>query len=118
MAAATWTVVTGDTFLPSLGGALFATWLRHKVRGPGAPLDLAEIVIGTIASLVIGLVTGPYIASQMPDGAGVVGVGALIASFMALGVFTRLHELDWDLSALLREFGGAIGKAMKPKDKP
>lgn len=114
--SAIWTVVTGDTFFPALVGAGFATYLRAQKREDG--VDPADLVVGLAASLVIGLIAGPYVASQLPGGEGVVGVGALIAAFIAIGFFTRLHALDWDLGALLREIGGGIGRAFSRRDKP
>lgn len=111
--SAIWTVITGDAFLPSLTGAAFATYMRSQSKDGG--VDQVDLLVGAAASLVIGIVAGPYVGSQLPHGDGVVGVGALIASFVAVGFFTRLHALDWDLGAVLAEIGGAIGKAIRGK---
>lgn len=113
--SAIWTVVTGDTFFPAFVGAAFATYLRSQSRETG--VDRIDLLIGLAASLVIGLIAGPYLASQLPGGEGVVGVGALISAFVAIGFFTRLHALKWDMGVLLREIGGAIGKALSSGEK-
>jgi len=106
IASAAWTIVTGDTFLPSLAGAGFATYLRAQSKEAG--VDGVDLVVGAVVSLVVGLIAGPYVGDQLPDGDGVVGVGALIASFIAVGFFTRLHALDWNISDLLREIVSAL----------
>lgn len=111
--AALWTVLTGDTFLPALTGAAFATYMRAQSKDAG--VNVIDLVAGGAASLVIGLIAGPYVGSQLPNGDGVVGVGALIASFVAVGFFTRLHALDWNIQALVTEFGKAIGSALSRK---
>ncbi len=105
-ASAMWTIVTGDTFLPSLAGAGFATYLRAQSKDVG--VDAVDLIVGAIVSLVVGLIAGPYVGSQLPDGTGVVGVGSLIASFIAVGFFTRLHALDWNIADLLREIVNAL----------
>lgn len=111
---AIWSTVTGDTFLPSLVGAGFATYMRSQ--GKDGAVDRVDLLVGAAASLSIGVIAGPYIGSQLPHGDGVIGVGALIASFVSVGFFTRLHALDWDLRAVLSEIGGAIGKALQKRD--
>ena len=104
--SAAWTMITGDTFLPSLAGAGFATYLRSQSKEVG--VDMIDLVVGAAVSVVVGLIAGPYIGSQLPNGDGVVGVGALIASFMAVGFFTRLHALDWNIVDLLKEIAAAL----------
>lgn len=111
--SALWTMLTGDAFLPSLTGAAFATYMRAQAKD--GMVDRVDLMVGAAASLVIGVIAGPYVGSQLPHGDGVVGVGALIASFVSVGFFTRLHALDWDLRAVLAEIGGAIGKAMQKR---
>lgn len=114
IATAVWSTLTGDTFLPSLVGAAFATYMRAQSKD--GKVDRVDLMVGAAASLSVGLIAGPYVGSQLPHGDGVVGVGALITSFISVGFFTRLHALDWDLQAVLSEIGGAIGKALQKRD--
>lgn len=88
--SAAWATFTGDTFLPALGGALFATYLRHEMREEG--LDFYDYVISGVMSYFIGIIAGPWVASQLPHGDGVVGVGTLMAAFTGVLIFTKLYD--------------------------
>lgn len=106
--AAVWTAVTGDTFLPSLAGAGFAVYFRaqREAKEPQSGKYVWRDLIATgVMSFVIGLIAGPYLASQLPDGEGVVGVGALIASFVGMSAAAKLNRMNWDIGAVLRFLG-------------
>lgn len=90
LGSAAWATFTGDTFLPALGGALFATYLRHELREEG--LDLQDYIISGVMSYLIGIIAGPWVASQLPHGDGVVGVGTLMAAFTGVLIFTKLYD--------------------------
>lgn len=90
VASSFWTVLTGDTFIPSLGGALFATWLRAEKKELG--FDLKDYIITSAMSIFIGIVAGPWVGSQLPEGDGVIGVGALITSFIGVSIFMKFWE--------------------------
>lgn len=107
--AAVWTAITGDTFLPSLAGAAFAVYFRsqREAKSPdNASYVWRDLAATGVMSFVIGLIAGPYLASQLPEGEGVVGVGALIASFIGMSVAAKLNRMNWDAGAILRAFGG------------
>lgn len=103
--AAVWTAITGDTFLPSLAGAAFAVYFRaqREAKEPGNRNYVWRDLIATgVMSFVIGLIAGPYLASYLPEGEGVVGVGALIASFVGMSVAAKLNRMEWGAGAILR----------------
>lgn len=104
--SAAWTALTGDTLAPSIVGASFAAYLRAQTKDH--QLSWADIVVSVCVSIAVGVIGGPYFASQMPHGEGVVGVGALIASFMAVGGLTKLHALDWNMGDFLKEIVEAL----------
>ncbi|WDI31580.1 hypothetical protein PUV54_00025 [Hyphococcus flavus] len=113
VAAGVWTAITGDTFFPSLAGACFAVYFRsqRKTEGPDGPQYLIKDLIATGAmSLVIGLVAGPYLASQLPDGEGVVGVGALIMAFVGTALLAKLNRMDWDLGLVFKSIADVLHK--------
>ena len=91
--SAIWTSLTGDTLLPSIVGAAFSVYFRHERLGAGA-LTIREIVAAIVISVVVGLLAGPYVADQLPDGQGVIGMGALIASFLGVPALRALSRLD------------------------
>ena len=92
--SAGWAAVTGDTFLPSLAGAAFAIYFRTRRNGEQRPITMKDIMATGVISFVFGIVVGPYFASQMPDGDGVVGVGALIMSFVAVSLLEKIYDGD------------------------
>jgi len=110
--AAIWTAVTGDTFLPSFAGAVFAVYFR-AVRGQHDPQDnptIFDLFAVAIMSFIIGVIAGPYFASQLPDGDGVIGVGALITAFIGTGILSKLDRMDWDVSAFVQGVARSLGK--------
>jgi uncharacterized membrane protein YfcA len=110
--SAIWTTITGDTFFPALVGAGFSTYLRSQKKETN--VDLADLAAGGVASIAIGVLAGPYVASQLPDGQGVVGVGALIASFVAVSFFSQLHAMKWDIGAVIQSVVAAFQKKGGP----
>lgn len=108
MISAAWTAITGDTFIPSVVGASFALYLR--MQSNNERVGKVDIAVSLAVSIAVGLIAGPYVGSQLPSGDGVVGVGALIASFMAVGAFVKLHQLDWNLSDFVAEVTKAFRK--------
>lgn len=108
---AIWTALTGDTFLPSVVGASFALYLRMQANSE--PLGRIDIFVSLAVSIAVGLIAGPYVGSQLPHGDGVVGVGALIASFMAVGALVKLHELDWNISDFIAEIAKVFQRGPK-----
>lgn len=108
------TLLTGQPFWASVMGAAMAVTFR--VMAPAGPrsswLDLVAVFV---MSVVIGIFVGPYVASQLPDGTGVVGVGCLFVSFVGVHQFQRLNRLEIDLGFL--GSGGLRGSTHRPKDQ-
>ena len=115
MAGGAWAVLTGDTFLPSCVGSLFAVYIRTQQKEARA--TIVDYGWSVCVAIFCGIIVGPYLASQMPDGDGVAGVGALIASFMGVGTLTRLHQLDWDVAAWLKDILTTVTIKLKDGDK-
>lgn len=105
--AAIWTTVTGDTFLPSIVGGAFAVYFRMERKGDEGYVWKDLIATG-VMSILVGLIAGPYVGSQLPDGEGVVGVGSLIASFLGTAFLSKLNRMEWDIGAVLRAVLSAL----------
>lgn len=96
-----WTAVTGDLFLPSAFGAVSAVLFRMARTGGDGYL-LKDVLATLFMSFGVGMIAGPYVASHMPDGDGVIGVGALISSFLGTALLASLNRIDWDLGAWIK----------------
>lgn len=55
---------------------------------------MKDLIATGLISFVFGVIAGPYFASQMPDGEGVVGVGALMMSFVAVSFLEKVYDAD------------------------
>lgn len=100
--AAIWTAITGDTLVPSFAGGAFATYFRLEKSESDNPVTVRDIAFTFIASVVIGVIAGPYVGDQLPEGDGVVGVGALIASFLGTAFLQKIDRMDWDMGAFFK----------------
>jgi pilus assembly protein TadC len=109
--SAVWTTITGDTFIPSVVGAGFALYFRHEREGGKNGITFRDIASVVTISVLVGLLAGPYLADQLPEGKDVVGIGALLASFLGVPAFRGLARLD--LTKLMQSLADLFSRGSK-----
>lgn len=108
--SAVYTMITGDTFLPSLAGGAMAVVFRLMSRNDTS-FSAFDLLAVFIISMSVGNIAGPYVGSLMPEGDGVVGVGTLFTSFIAVRALQALHAVQWDFHRFL----GSLADGLKKK---
>jgi hypothetical protein len=108
--SAVWTVMSGDTLIPSVAGASMAVAFRLMNRD-GGHMALFDLIAIFAISTALGMIAGPWVADQLPEGRGVTGVGTLFASFVGVRTLQALHEVNWDFGA----FFGKLAEGFKGK---
>ncbi|MEO1659322.1 MAG: hypothetical protein AAFR65_16580 [Pseudomonadota bacterium] len=100
-------MMVGSPLVAALAGSILAA--RYRMRRPSsAPPRRWYWFWFVLQSLFFGLLAGPYLASQFPEGEGSLQLFVFVASFMAAGFLEKLDGLDWDvvtaLSSLFSSF--------------
>lgn len=115
VASAVYTLIRGETLLPSLVGGMMAVAFRimYDKDTDEKFVSKWDYVTVFFVSVSFGMIAGPYVADQLPEGKGSVGVGTMIASFLGVAFLKKLHKADWDI---VETFSQIAKSFVKKKD--